>query len=172
MTEIQENKIFRFKFTNGFTSQLQEFSKIHKHDDTKTFKEFWHKWVDNNRNIVESEARTLENNGYVGNPYDKMYKSARYYYKNKSDKEVEAKKRKKYISLPREIIISIDEHIEKNIRTKNYTPANGFEQYYENIDNSVVEMINIIKDSNNINQKEMENKIKKTYKNRYYNMTH
>ena len=95
MTEIQENKIFRFKFTNGFTSQLQEFSKIHKHDDTKTFKEFWHKWVDNNRNIVESEARTLENNGYVGNPYDKMYKSARYYYKNKSDKESRSKKEKK-----------------------------------------------------------------------------
>lgn len=172
MTETQENKIFRFKFTNDFTSQIQEFSKIHKHDDTKTFKEFWQKWVDNNRNIVESEARTLENNGYMGNAYDKMYKSARYYYKNKSDKEVDAKKRKKYISLPKEVIISIDEHIDKNIRSENYTPANGFDEYYENIDNSVVEMINIIKDSNNINQKEMENKIKKTYKNRYYNKTH
>ena len=172
MTETQQNKIFRFKFTDDFTSHIQNFAKIHKHDDTKTFKEFWQKWVDNNRSIVENEARTLENNGYVGNPYDKMYKSARYYYKNKSDQEVEAKKRKNYVSLPKEVIISIDDHIDKCLRNENYTSANGFQEYYENIDDSVVELINIIKDSNNINQNEMENKIKKTYKNRYYNKTH
>ena len=60
------------------------------------------------------EARNLENLGYRGDVKTKMYKSVRYYYKDKSDKKVDPKKRRVYISLDGDILDSIDSHIDKN----------------------------------------------------------
>ena len=172
MTETQQNKIFRFKFTDDFTCHIQNFAKIHKHDDTKTFKEFWQKWVDNNRNIVENEARTLENNGYVGNPYDKMYKSARYYYKNKSNKNKNPKERRSYTSFSREIITTIDEHVETELENRDYTPANGFDNFINSLTDDMKEQLDLFKNSNNVDNNFINEKLKKTYKNRYYLKTH
>ncbi len=76
--------IYRYKFTEEFTEYLYNFSKIHQYDDRKDFKEAWIKWTEEHHDIVNMENRRLTNLGYDGNVLDKMFKSARYYFRNKS----------------------------------------------------------------------------------------
>lgn len=81
--EINVN-IFRFKFKDEFTGELYKFAKIHQYDHRKDFKEAWKIWLEENTEIVEEEVRRLTNLRYDGDILDKMFKSARYYFRKKS----------------------------------------------------------------------------------------
>ena len=87
-------------------------------------------------------------------------------------KKSNQKKRRKYVSLSREVISSIDEHIERNINKDDYSPATGFDVFFENIEPDIQDLINITKERNDISNDDMKIKIKKTYKNRYFMKTH
>ena len=60
MTSIENNNengavnynIYRFKFTDDFTSELYKFSKIHQYDHRKDFKEAWENWTEENDGLV------------------------------------------------------------------------------------------------------------------------
>ena len=71
--EINKNLIYRYKFTDDFTSELFKFSKIHQYDHRKDFKEAWNQWLEANNEIVSNEERHLTNHGYEGNILDKMF---------------------------------------------------------------------------------------------------
>ena len=73
--DINKN-IYRYKFTDDFTSELFMFSKIHQYDHRKDFKEAWEIWMEENDEIVNDEVRRLTNLGYDGDITDKMFKSA------------------------------------------------------------------------------------------------
>ena len=45
--DINKN-IYRYKFTDDFTSELFKFSKIHQYDHRKDFKEAWEIWMEDN----------------------------------------------------------------------------------------------------------------------------
>ena len=77
------NMIYRFKFTEDFMSELYKFSKIHQFDDRKDFKEAWKIWTEENEQIIDSEMCRLLHLGYNGDVLDKMFKSARYYFRKK-----------------------------------------------------------------------------------------
>ena len=81
--EININ-IYRYKFIEEFTNELYKFSKIHQYDHRKDFKEAWNIWVEDNQGFVDEEVRRLSNLGYDGDIIDKMFKSARYYFRKKS----------------------------------------------------------------------------------------
>ena len=55
-----------------------------------------------------------------------MYKSARYYFKNKSNEKKKAKKRRQYIGLEPEFRDAIDEHIENVSIRQEFKPQDGF----------------------------------------------
>jgi len=74
--DINKN-IYRYKFTDDFTSELFKFSKVHQYDHRKDFKEAWEIWMEDNDDIVNNEVRRLTNIGYDGDIIDKMFKSAR-----------------------------------------------------------------------------------------------
>ena len=57
------------------------------------FKDNWKIWCDNNKDIIKTEIDILKGKGYEGDVLVKMYKSARYYFKNKSTEKKDAKKR-------------------------------------------------------------------------------
>lgn len=76
--------IYRYKFTNEFMNELFKFSKIYQYDHRKDFKEAWDKWMDENDDIIDEEVRRLKTLGYEGDIIDKMFKSARYYFRKKS----------------------------------------------------------------------------------------
>ena len=107
--------IFRYKFTNEFMTELFVFSKIHQYDKRSDFKEAWEKWIHENSELVDSEVRRIINLGYDGNVVDKMYKSARYYFRKKSTEKKAPKDRRIYINIQKDLLNSIDRHILINI---------------------------------------------------------
>ena len=94
-----------------------------------------------------------------------MYTSARYYFRKKGIVRKEPCNRYTYINLEKEILKTMDTYINEN---KNMKPSNGYVSYSQTFS----ELLN--KESIRLNEKEqidsesINNKLKKTFKNRYY----
>ena len=160
--------IFRYKFTDEFTGELFKFSKIHQYDHRKDFNESWNIWTEYNDDIVSEEVRRLTNLHYDGDILDKMFKSARYYFRKKSTEKKEPLKRRDYIAIQRDLLDAMDDHIKSNISGDDYKPSDGFDEFCKaNID-LLKEEVNILCRNGFTNSVEIKNKIKKTYKNRYF----
>lgn len=155
-------KIYRFNFSPEFIAELEYFAKIHKYEDKNGFKEKWTEWVEENKELIDAEKERLEELNYDGDIDNKMYTSARYYFRKKKEEKVEPKKRKVYVPISKEILGIIDEHISENYDNSGYTQQNGFEDFYE--ENEDLLEYDIILSS----KENLKDKIKKTYKNRYY----
>jgi len=163
--------IFRYNFTADFTKELYIFSKIHQYDHRKDFKEAWAIWSEDNDEIVNSEVRLLTNLGYKGDILDKMFKSARYYFRKKSTEKKAPQKRRVYQGVQKELLEGMDEHIKNNINNENYKPSEGFDKFCkENID-LLKEEVNQLYKNGFTDSQEIKKKIKKTYKNRYFLIT-
>ena len=115
-TEIINVNIYRYKFEDTFTKELYKFSKIHQYDHRKDFKIAWNAWVEDNTELVEHETRRLENLEYEGDILDKMFKSARYYFRKKSTEKKAPKTRREYVSVQKEFLDAMDAHIKSNIK--------------------------------------------------------
>jgi hypothetical protein len=157
--------IYRYKFTNDFMDELYKFSKIHQYDHRHDFKEAWNVWVEENTLLVNFEIKRLVELGYDGDIIDKMFKSARYYFRKKSATKKEPVKRREYISIHKDILIEMDKYISIN---KNIKPSVSFNDFCKNntelIKNQINELCKIgITDADLIREK-----FKKTYKNRYF----
>ena len=165
--EIKVN-IYRYKFTDDFTSVLSVFAKVHQYDHRKDFKEAWTIWAEENDEIITTEVTRLKELGYEGDILDKMFKSARYYFRKKSTEKKAPKERQDYVGINRELLNKIDEHIKTNIYNEDYKPSIAFGSFCnENIQLLQEEVTRLF----NFGLKDhilIQNKIKKTYKNRYF----
>lgn len=163
--------IFRYKFSDDFTQPLYQFSKIHQYDHRKDFKEAWNNWIEENEDLVNKEVRRLIELDYKGDILDKMFKSARYYFRKKSTEKKDPKKRRVYVGIQSELLAAMDKHILSNKKNENYKPSNGFDNFCKQyIELLKVEISNLCKSGINESE-EIKNKIKKTYKNRYFMST-
>ena len=160
--------IFRFKFSDEFISELSQFAKIHQYDDRHQFKEAWNNWVEENQDLVDTESRNLINNGYDGDVLDKMFKSARYYFRKKSAEKKDPVTRRAYINVDKQLLDAMDEHIMENIDDDDYQPKNGFIDFCNSNIELLKKVVNEICESGIKDAREIEDKIKKTYKNRYF----
>jgi len=161
--------IYRFKFTEDFMQDLSKFAKIHQYDDRISFKEAWTVWTEEYSDIIKQEEDRLYILGYKGDDVlDKMFKSARYYFRKKVIAPKPALQiRKTYVSINKELLARMDAHIKGELMDKGCKPHTGFLNFCEtNLD--------VLKDSVEILQKQgydtahdIQCKIKKTYKNRY-----
>lgn len=163
--------IYRFKFTESFMEELYNFSKIHQYDERKDFKEAWKTWTEENETIVDEEMRRLLNLGYDGDVLDKMFKSARYYFRKKSSEKKEPRQRRQYISVNKELLDAMDKHIEEHIYNADYQPKTGFIIFCKDNENILKETISKIYEQGIKESQMIEDKIKKTYKNRYFMLT-
>ena len=161
------NMIYRFKFTEDFMSELYKFSKIHQFDDRKDFKEAWKIWTEENEQIIDSEMCRLLHLGYNGDVLDKMFKSARYYFRKKGTEKKEPKQRRPYISVNRELLEAMDLHIEVN----SFQPKDGFADFCKKNELLLKDTITLIFEQGIKDKDIIEDKIKKTYKNRYFMIT-
>jgi hypothetical protein len=163
--------IYRFKFINEFIEDLYKFSKIHQYDSRQDFKEAWKIWTEENSDIIEEETSRLTRLGYDGDILDKMFKSARYYFRKKSTEKKEPKLRRQYINITRDVLNSMDAHININMSNEDYTPKTGFVSYCK--DNELLLRVTIkqIYDNGITDSQLIQDKIKKTYKNRYFMIT-
>ena len=161
-------RIFRFKFTEAFMTDLNKFAKIHQYDHRKDFKEAWLNWTEENDDIIQEEVDRLNNIGYDGDILDKMFKSARYYFRKKSPIKAEPQTRRQYISVSHDLLNAMDAHIRSIIRADEFQPKKGFVSFCLSNDQLVKETITQIFNQG-INDGELiQKKLKKTYKNRYF----
>jgi hypothetical protein len=159
--------IYRYKFTDYFTEELYKFSKIHQYDHRKDFKEAWTIWVEEQDELVVSEKRRLTELGYDGDILDKMFKSARYYFRKKSTEKKEPKERRVYQNVSKEFLEVIDLHLKISINNPDFKPSSSFDEFCkENMDLLSKEVKYLCKNGLNDSQL-IKDKIKKTFKNRY-----
>jgi len=160
--------IYRYKFTEYFTNELFKFSKIHQYDHRKDFKEAWNVWFEENNEIVNDEIRRLTNLGYDGDVEDKMFKSARYYFRKKSTEKKAPTERRAYVGVRKGLLDAMDEHILSKIDSKKCKPSESFDDFCNNNIDLLEQEVSILCRNVTTNNVEIKQKIKKTYKNRYF----
>lgn len=160
--------IYRYKFTDDFTTELFKFSKVHQYDHRKDFKDAWNVWLEDNDDMVHDEIRRLLNLGYDGNIHDKMFKSARYYFRKKCTEKKAPAERRQYIGVQKDLLDAMDNHIMSKINRNDCKPSESFDDFCKNNITILQEEINILVKNGITNATEIKQKIKKTYKNRYF----
>lgn len=161
--------VFRFKLSEEFVNVLTAFSKIHQYDDRKDYKETWKTWCTENSDIIQRETHRLKEMGYEGDIEDKMYKAGRYYFRNKKPISSEPSIRRAYISTDIDVIVAMDTHIQTSAKLETFTPAEGYNWFCQEYSYLLKpEISRIIANDNTLTAKQIIQKIKKTYKNRYF----
>lgn len=163
MTDNQNN-IYRYKFDDTVANELDRFSKVHQYDDRKVFKEAWTEWMKENEELINNEVRRLTNLGYEGDIIDKMFKSARYYYRKKSTVLKTPAKRRTYVGVQKELLDAMDDYIKNN----DVRPADGFNDFCVNHTELLKKEIDILRTNGITDKLIIESKCKKAYKNRYF----
>jgi len=163
--------IYRYKFTEDFMIELYKFSKIHQYDHRKDFKEAWNIWLEEEEELIESEIRRLTGLGYDGDILDKMFKSARYYFRKKSTEKKEPVERRTYISVRKELLDAMDYHIKSNITNPEYKPSEAFATFCRGALDLLKEEVGLLCKNGFNDTHEISDKFKKTYKNRYFIIT-
>ena len=205
-------------------AELSRFSKVHQYDDRQTYKSEWQKWTSQAEiaEAMEVERRRLQENGYTGDIDDKMFKAGRYYFRKKTSTvaadqtittgtitddnniatdppspaaPVTTLQRRTYITMSKQCIRLMDEHIQRAAASTPATaaatpaappavfkPSVCYDDFYQTQMTTAAmttEIGNIIEKYEKTpgamsNQtadeltEEIMDKIKKTYKNRYY----
>jgi hypothetical protein len=171
-TDTLTVNIYRYKFTEEFMEELYQFSKIHQYDHRKDFKEAWANWIQENEEIVSQEVKRITELGYEGDVPDKMFKSARYYFRKKSTEKKAPQTRRAYVGTNRDLLEKMDQHIQMAMKRDDYKPSDDFclfcKENVELLREEVARLCNL----GFTNPIEIQNKIKKTYKNRYFIIIH
>ena len=190
-------RVLRFEFSNDIIEHLAAFVQIHQYDDRKTYKTAWAEWMANDEiaTIFNADAARLKSLGYTGDVADKLYTSGRYYFRTReptvqrsslwphtppsgatsTPNDANGGRRgspRRYVLLSRELLSAMDDHIERGLRQQtDFTPAKGFADFALGADGTdvgsyrseVARLSEIMPTGEAVGDK-----IKKTYKNRYF----
>jgi hypothetical protein len=120
----RKKPVFRFNLSDEMVDALLDFSKMHQFDDRHSYADAWNEWKNNTdiSIIINNEIRRLQSLDYKGSAKSiesKIFKSGRYYFRNKSFVKVTPKPRGKYVSVSKELICAMDEHIARGINNNN-----------------------------------------------------
>lgn len=159
---------YRYKLAAGMISAITQFAKIHQHDDRHTYKESWEDWCEDNAGEIAVECRRLKELGYSNDVYDKMYKAGRYYFRKKSGGPVVPQKRRVYVSLSHNMLEAMDTHIKRSKDGEGFTPASGYCDFCQDSQDTIRDEIAALLVTKDLDSDLLVDKIKKTYKNRYF----
>ena len=160
--------IYRYKFSPDFVNDLYEFSKIHQYDSRGDFKEAWTNWVQENDETVHEEMNRLTSLGYRGDILGKMFTSARYYFRKKPvlhKTSINTTPRHTYTGASKTLLESMDQYIKKSHFQK---PSLSLLDYCRVNQEIMKEEIGNLMKKGIVEKHEIQHKIKKTYKNRYF----
>jgi hypothetical protein len=153
MTDSQPIATYRYEFTKPFCEILEHFARLHKYDDRKVFKEAWLAWTEENVVWIRKECDELQSSGYTGDSLDKMFKSARYYFRKKSVIAKDKSPRKAYIKVGADLLKEMDSYILEHFDMK---PHDCYTQFCAEFDADLTDDM----------REHGEDKLKKTFKNR------
>ena len=164
-------EIYRFTFSKTFMILLERCAENHRNDSLVDFRRHWDIWKDDHIADLRREKAELEANGYKGNVEQKMFKSVRYYLRNKTEKKRVPKKRRVYISFRKTFLEDMDRHISDVALVEQRKPAFAFNHFYGSSEyNRYMESERLRLKEMDIEEELIENKIKKTYKNRLFRL--
>ena len=119
-TQKKQKPIFRFNLSDEMVDALLDFSKMHQFDDRHSYTDAWNEWKNapHISKMLADEIERLQGMDYKGSAEsieNKIFKSGRYYFRNKSFVKAPPKPRGKYVSVSKELICAMDEHIARGI---------------------------------------------------------
>ncbi len=148
---------FHYNPSDECMCRIAEFSALHREAKSKEFKAAWKLWIQlpEIAALLNAESTRLAESGYQGEIQEKLYFSARYYYRKKSlsakTPPTKTKERKPNEATDTNILEQMNRHILCQIQTNNrIRPAEAYENYKQ---------IYIV---------ENEEKTKKIFKNRVF----
>ena len=174
---------FRHNFSDSIMKSLYGFAKMHQYDARNDYKDAWKDWTESNEVAIQEEKARLKGNGFTGDFQDKMYKSGRYYFRNKKDfgeRKKESIGRKQYIALDNDLIEIMDNHIMRygygqgqgqgqgQGHGQELKPAICFEEFCSRHEEVINDEEKRLFEEYGVAQDDCAKKIKKTYKNRYF----
>jgi len=177
-----KNPVFRFNLSDEMVDALLQFSKTHQFDDRHSYTDAWNEWKNNMEisKIINDEIQRLQGMDYKGSAESierKIFKSGRYYFRNKSFVKVTPKSRGKYISVSKELICAMDEHIARGTINNNNgqvpSPAELFNEFCRTcVDILKIEIDRLVElEPFSEDPAQIIAKVKKTYKNRVFRGT-
>lgn len=125
--------MIKYIFSEEFSSVLHEFSKEHHREQIKIFRESWKTWISNDdiQIKIKEEMEKMRKSNVMwtdGEIMQKIYTSARFYYRKKekqTNKTNEIKqtetKTKPYIGFTKDFIKLIDNNIKEHVLQKTET---------------------------------------------------
>jgi hypothetical protein len=159
--EVSGN-VYRYKFSESFVILLSNFSKVHQFDDRKDFKESFSTWRQENKELIMDEETRLTELGYTGDIVDKMFRSARYYFRTKTTKKPVGS-RKRYTQLSPLFLEMMNRHLEINKQLK---PAISYDLFCIEYHREIEDESRLIETTGECAQL----KIKKAFKNKYFHI--
>ena len=185
------NKIYRYKFSHTVNEYISNFSKMHVYDNNEILIEQYESFWKENIDEMNREMERLKQLGFTNDLKNAIFRSIKYYHikklKKQSDYSIEEKKETKrdYIKINKFIIQWIDTFIINNMKNKDFKPSKYYdiiimnEEFQNMIKEEKPKLVNkyrkFLEENNETKTDEdIENwwnlKIKKTYKNRYFNI--
>ena len=185
------NKIYRYKFSDTVNEYISNFSKMHVYDNNEILIEQYESFWKENIDEMNREMERLKQLGFTNDLKNAIFRSIKYYHikklKKQSDYSIEEKKESKrdYIKINKFIIQWIDTFIINNMKNKDFKPSKYYdiiimnEEFQNMIKDEKPKLVNkyrkFLEENNETKTDEdIENwwnlKIKKTYKNRYFNI--
>lgn len=181
--------INRFKFSQPFIENIKLFCENNKFLDNDNFKKIYQLWKIENTTIINNEKDLLLTNGYVGNFENKLNKAILYYFKynftsgeqikcenKEKDKEKEYETRinniikRQYLIFDFEFLQLIDTHIDRHFKSEYKIKGKLlFDDFKLLYNYEILDQKNKLKYLLD-DEKVLDNKVKKTYQNRYFNI--
>ncbi len=161
---------FRYKFSDEFLTKLDIFTRQHYMEESDLYKISWESWKIYNKETVEKETIRLKSLGYNGDIENKMFKSTRYYYKNRVNIEpLRKSKRRNYIELNKKFLNLIDKDIKDTKYLEKIKPRKLYNDFINNVNyKSYIELERKRLFKEGLDNIEITKKMKKTYKNKLY----
>tara|TARA_Y100000748_G_scaffold252662_1_gene218120 strand:- start:238 stop:750 length:513 start_codon:yes stop_codon:yes gene_type:complete len=163
-------KVYRHRLSANIVEIVTDFARIHEHDDRKDYKQAWLEWVELNKSIFDEECTRLKDLGYEGDPLDKIFKAGRYYFRKKSlAKKSVPKVRRVYIGTSREMLQAMDAFISSQLNADNpLSPAACYLKFVESEKGAPIYEAEVTMLATHLDSPSARDKLKKTFKNRYY----
>ena len=161
---------YRHRLSPEVVELISGFARIHAHDDRKEYKEAWESWCKANGEILQAECERLSEAGFEGDAMDKIFKAGRYYFRKKSTaRKAAPKQRRVYAGTSRDTLNAMDAFI-KGLHDAPVptSPAIAYNQFLDSKlgRSQMAHELQLL--SAQMSPEDAKDKLKKTFKNRYY----
>ncbi len=185
-----EYKKFRYDFSDNIVKMLGEFANENIGKSRKEFMKRWEEYIaeEDTRQTIEYEKEMMIQHGFRGDVMDKMYKSVRYYHVKRDKKKLLEEEEEEPINkykhenrFSREFLKIMDEYIyyqltntdniyvnENGIQINAVSQTGSYIIFCENSREKILEELIKIKNKSGPLTGVMVEKLRKTYKNRFY----